>query len=140
VRSHPIRGVKGKDATDRDMEQNCQRAIVAGKILELSIPDLEVYIPGEHDEFVTLAYRQGTLTVDDILTTDCEIVSKRDLLLVYNFENQLSSGMRREIDYAINNDIRVFYFTSIDEIICKQLAELVDDLKLQKMQMKEYFD
>jgi len=136
--SHYIRGKKGKRATDRDMESNCQKAIVAGKVLELCIPALNIYIPGEHDEFVALAYKEQYLTEDDILTVDCELLNKRDLLIVYNTENYLSNGMVREVNYANKNGIPIYSFSEVCDRTINELQEIVESIQLEKKQVNEY--
>jgi len=132
--SHYIRGKKGKRATDRDMELNCQKAIVAGKVLELCIPALNIYIPGEHDEFVAMAYRKHRIDIDVVLDTDCDILDKRDLLIVYDYENFLSNGMVREINYAKKHDILIYSFNEICERTINELQEIVESIRLEKNQ------
>lgn len=136
--SHYIRGKKGNAATDRDIELNCQQAIVAGKILELTIPSLRVYVPGEHDEFVTKAYRKHYLTVDDILTVDCELLGKRDLLIVYNHENYLSNGMVIEVNYAKEHNIPIYSMSEVCERTTIELQGIVESIRLKKKQVNEY--
>jgi len=132
--SHYIRGKKGETATDRDMESNCQKAIVAGKILELCIPALNIYIPGEHDEFVAMAYQKHRIDIDVVLDTDCDILDKRDLLIVYDYENFLSNGMVREVNYANKNGIPIYSFSEVCDRTINELQEIVESIRLEKNQ------
>lgn len=136
--SHQIRGKKGETATDRDMELNCQKAIVAGKILELCIPALNIYIPGEHDEFVAMAYQKHRIDIDVVLDTDCDILDKRDLLIVYDYENFLSNGMVREVNYANKNGIPIYSFSEVCDRTINELQEIVESIRLEKKQVNEY--
>ena len=113
--SHPIRGSKGNNATDKDMKENNKLAIAAGNRWQKILYDafggpVDVYIPGEHDEFVLIAYRSGYLTEEQILSTDCQILDTCDMLLALN-EDCISKGMRIEIDYALDHDIPVLYIS-----------------------------
>jgi len=138
VRSHPIRGAKGKEATDKDMEQNNQRAIAVGKALEILVPYLDIYIPGEHDEFVVLAYKSGKLSEDSLLAVDCEILAKRDLLIVYDWQGGLSNGMITEINFAKENNIPLFSMTQLAEFTIDGLKLLVEEIKIKKERINEY--
>ena len=55
--SHSIRGPKGKDATNTEMQENCNRAILVGKFIRIQIPSLDLYIPAEHEDFIGRAYQ-----------------------------------------------------------------------------------
>ena len=62
--SHCIRGKYGQDATDEQMKENNRKAIEFAKKLAKMFPTIDFYCPGEHDEFVIIAYRKGYLTED----------------------------------------------------------------------------
>lgn len=125
--SHSIRGKKGKDATEEDMKQNNQKAIVFGKQLRRLFPKLCVYVPGDHDEFVLIAYLWGYLTEKQILQIDCDIVQKRNFVIAYTPDGYLSKGMKIEIEYAGMNGIPVIVIpgleTSNQDIISRQIKE-----------------
>jgi len=113
--SHPIRGKKGKDATIQDMEANNKKAVRIAKEWKCMLDDVlcesgpvEFYVPGEHDEFVMLAYNHGYLDETQILDIDCVIIDRCDLVLVYN-EEQISHGMQVEIDYARGHGMPVLF-------------------------------
>lgn len=106
--SHCIRGAKGADATHEDMEQNCKAAIEYGNKLRNAIPDLDLYIPAEHEAFVQRAYDKGFMTEDQILSVDCDILRDMDCVIAYNPEC-ISHGMQVEVDFATHNNIPVLY-------------------------------
>lgn len=128
--SHPIRGEKGEAATQAEIEANCQRAVKVASSIFLDCNligiNIEIYCPGRHDEFVQIAYRQGILTEDQILDIDCEILSRRDLLLAYAPNGLISNGMRREINHAIKLSTPNLIFS--DEEISK-VASWIKNLK-----------
>ena len=114
--SHPIQGRAGKAATPEMMETNNRIAIAWTKRLDIYFgSNLELYVPGEHDEFVLIAYLDEQLTIEQILDIDCKILAKRDVLLVANWENHLSGGMKREIDKAKELGIPIRVFDNIEE-------------------------
>ena len=94
--SHIIRGAKGVTATVDEMEANNQRAIDFTNELRKKFPTIEFYCPGEHDEFVLLAYLNDYLTEEQILDIDCDILAKRDLLINYVPDDYRSKGMQVE--------------------------------------------
>lgn len=122
--SHPIRGTKGKDATDEDIAVNCQSAIIFIEILRREFPELDIYCPAEHDEFVATAYREKILTESEILAVDCILLSKRDVLLVDTRQGFFSTGMKIETNYAYSRHIPVLFlsdFTMAKYIIYEYL-------------------
>ena len=70
-------------------------------------PNIDFYVPGEHDEFVLIAYRWGVLTEKQILDIDCEIVSRCSFLVVFAPDDYISKGMQIEVDYCVFNKIPV---------------------------------
>lgn len=127
--SHPIQGRAGKAATPEMMEMNNKTAIEWGKKLWLFFgSNLEVYVPGEHDEFVLIAFLDEKLTIDQILGIDCEILSKRDVLIVANWENHFSGGMRREIDEAKKLNIPVWVITGVEDNDLRALQMFLETL------------
>ena len=105
--SHSIRGKFGSAATLEQMEANNQKAIGFGRQLAEGFPNINFYIPGEHDEFVLIAYQKGDLTETQILDIDCDIVSRCNFLVVYSPDDYISKGMQIEIDHAVFNSILV---------------------------------
>ena len=98
--SHPIRGVKGAAATREDMEANNRMACEFAAMIRVAYPNLDLYVPAEHDEFIMLAYERGILTERDILSVDCDLVSRRDLLIMWLPDMHVSSGMWQEMREA----------------------------------------
>lgn len=105
--SHSIRGKYGNKATVEQMEANNQKAIDFGKQLIKEFPNVEFYIPADHDEFVLIAYQRGDLTERQILDIDCEIVSRCNFLVAFSPDDYISKGMQKEIDAAVANNIPV---------------------------------
>jgi len=131
--SHSIRGKLGNKATDRDMALNCNKAICVGTVLEICVPDLELYIPGKHDEFVCKAYRKNYLDEDRILDIDCDILNERDLLIIYNHQNYLSNGMQTEILYAKKHNIPMYSFMELNERVLDELRDIVKGLQDERV-------
>ncbi len=99
-------GIKGKEATEETMVKNCKKAIRYGNELRDVYPNVEFYIPAEHEGFVHRAYKMGFLTIDQILQIDCDIILTCDLVILYNHELVLSSGMKIEYEFAFENNIQ----------------------------------
>jgi len=98
--SHPIRGIKGADATKEDMQANNKLAISFGKFLQAQFPHVDFYVPAVHDEFVMIGYDESIFNEDDILHIDCKIVDTCDAVVAYIPERHISNGMLVEITHA----------------------------------------
>jgi len=112
--SHSIRGSKGKDATHEDMVQNNQKATTFGAIFSCKFPNIDFYVPADHDEFVLIAYKSGLLTENQILDIDCQILSKRHVLLNFIPDQYISGGMLKENMYAQENGIPILMAKDVD--------------------------
>jgi len=101
--SHSIRGKFGKDATCEQMAENCQKAIRFGNYLKTYFPKIDWYVPADHDEFVTIAYKKSYLTEKQILDVDCTIIGEGRCkgVLFYMPDDYLSGGMATEKVYSI---------------------------------------
>jgi len=115
--SHPIRGSKGNNATNIEMQKNCDAALALGNVLKAKFPNLDFYVPASSEPFVRLAYEHNYLTIQDILKIDCMIIDTCDMVIVYTPEGgELCGGCDMEYDHAIENDIPVCIFRTIAEI------------------------
>ena len=112
---HSIRGKKGINATNKDMRRNNDKAIVFGKALRRRFPGVDFYVPGDHDEFIIIAYRKKYLTEKQILDVDCMIVQQCNFMIVYSPDGYLSRGMKVEIEYAGENGIPVVVVAKLDK-------------------------
>jgi hypothetical protein len=131
--SHPIRGVKGKDATIQEMLENNQKAIEFGAKYRKTFPH-KIYVPAEHDEFVIIAYQKGYLTEEQILDIDCEILQSCEGVVFYNHELVMSGGMNTEFRCATNLKIPMAFISKWDEgtikileLLHKQIYETIID-------------
>lgn len=126
--SHSIRGKKGVNATDEDMQKNNQLAIAFGGQLRGCWPGVKFYVPGDHDEFVIVAYSNKMLTEKQILDVDCEIVKGCNFIIAFTPDGYLSRGMRVEIEYACSNGIPVIEVARLDETGIANINRQLQDL------------
>ena len=113
--SHSIRGKMGKDATPEYMRANNNKAIKLGQELRREFPTIDFYVPGDHDEFVLLAFMAKYLNEKQILDVDCMIVDKCNFVIAYTPDDFISGGMRTEIDYANLHDISVLVIDGVSD-------------------------
>lgn len=113
--SHSIRGRDGVNATDETMKRNNDLAIIFGRSLRRRWPGVEFYVPGDHDEFIIIAYRNKYLTEKQILDVDCQIVQTCNFIIVYSPDGYLSRGMKVEIEYAGEHGISVIVVGKLGE-------------------------
>lgn len=121
--SHHIRGKKGNDATQEEMNANRDDAIrVCNKVREL-LPNWTIYCPAEVDEVVNELFLSKTIGEKEILAADCKILERRDALLAYCKDNHVSGGMEVEIDHANTMRIPYLEFSGIDHRSFKETLQ-----------------
>ncbi len=111
--SHSIRGKLGPAATAESMAVNNKIAHEAVVLMRLVIPEIDFYVPGEHDEIISLLYQDGRLKEEDILWGDCELIKRNcKVLIAFTPDEFISTGMQIEIDFAHEYSIPVFIVNS----------------------------
>jgi len=126
--SHSIRGPAGKDASDDVVERNCKIAEEVAAWIRKNVPELELYVPAEHEDFVHICWKELYLTEDQILEIDCKILGKRDFHIVYVENNWTGGGIGIEITAAKKYGKIIFYISSLDEVTAAALRVVVKDL------------
>ena len=126
--SHAIRGRDGEKATQETMKKNNELAKHVGMVLRENffewqsldgMPNIELYVPADHDEVILLLFEKGYITVKQILEADCAIVRQCKLLLVYG--DYFSSGMLEELRCAEINEIPIISFIKLDKVTLKAI-------------------
>jgi len=134
--SHYIRGPKNVDATDEDMGKNIEAAIKLGEQLKAyfldwhrqdGLPEIYLYVPAEHDEFVITAYKRGFISETEILAVDCDIISKCDILLAWKDPTQ-SRGMIVEVEHADKMGIPILNFLELDKLVLFTLKRVIKEI------------
>lgn len=134
--SHPIRGSKVDDATKEEQMSNSERAKLCANELRKAFPELEIYCPGDAEDFVHLAYSSGMLTDTQILDIDCKILDGRDCVFAYAFD--ASRGMKIETDHADAYGIPVLTFEKLDNNVLRRIRTFVDGLIKAKENVEEW--
>ena len=116
--SHSIRGKYGKDATHAQMKENCDAMIVLGNQLRKALPNIEFYVPAEHEDFVQLAYDANYLNENEILEIDCMIINGCDAVVVLVPDgDELQGGRKIEYDHAVSHSKPVVIYRLVGEAI-----------------------
>jgi len=137
--SHPIRGKCGDNAPQEYADNNCELSIKIANQVRSLFPNLGMYVPAEHEEFVLAAYKTGNLTVPQILDVDCGIMLKKDLVIVLDIDGDISGGRAVEIDCAIDNQLPFFFLgatknkdsgeVEVSSKTFKRLKSFIDNLE-----------
>lgn len=125
--SHPIRGYHDCQNTGTGA-LNVLRAVTVGRILRDNVPGFDLYIPGEHQEFVSKAYHSGRMDDDAILAVDGEILLQKDLVIYFNPEHQFSSGMLYEKDAADRHNRESLGAAIAQYEFCEMTWRVIDDI------------
>jgi hypothetical protein len=137
--SHAIRGAKGPDATNAEMQTNINAAMRAASIIRQTLRsveakyevEIEIYCPADHDEFVMIAYRGGFLDEAQILAVDCAIVERCQALIWYSGLGP-SGGAEIEMTHARANDIPTFELPSLETNAIFKLEKQIEELVCQE--------
>ncbi len=124
--SHPIRGSKGKDATDEEMKANLDDAIKVCEQLRAGFPELDIYCPAEKDEALAYLLEKNYITIKQLLEADCNIIDRVDLVLYYTADVGLSGGMLVEHSHACSKNIPGRYFSKINDSIIAQIDNFIN--------------
>ena len=129
--SHPIRGLKGKDASENDIVGNLFAARVVAGIYKDWFPNIDFYVPAEHHDFINRAYEKGYLSIQQILEIDCDILKECDGVIFHNPEDLFSHGMAVEKIGADRNKIPhiVIYGAATLPDMRNSIEKLIDSIK-----------
>lgn len=130
--SHSIRGKKSAKATDEDMLRNCHAALEVAQWIRRVVPDIELYVPAEHEDFVQICYREKYLTEEQILEVDCKILERQDFYIVHEVDGWLGGGIKVEMDHAKKHGKLIYYVSSMDEVTAAALRVIVKDFQRAK--------
>jgi len=99
--SHSIRGAKGEAATPTDMKKNCDKVIEVADVIRFALPSVELYVPAEHEDFVSIAFLDKYLTEQQVLEIDCKIIDICDGVIIYcPPDDPIQGGRKVEFDHA----------------------------------------
>ncbi len=107
--SHSIRGELGVNATPESMAENNRIAHEAVLLMRLIIPEVDFYVPGEHDEIIGILHQGGRLTEEDILWADWELIGRTcKILITFAPDGFISTGMNIELKFVRELNMRIF--------------------------------
>ena len=116
--SHSIRGKYGKDATQVQMKENCDKAILLANTIRKIIPSIELYVPAEHEDFVELAYHHGYLTEKQLLEIDCLIINDCEGVITHIPEgDELQGGRLVEYNHTVKQNKPIYLFADVGQVI-----------------------
>jgi hypothetical protein len=112
------------------MRKNVADAKFQGSFFAKLFPhNIDLYVPGEHEDFVNIAYRDKYLTIEQLLEIDCKIIDGVDLVIFFAPDKmQLSPGMQVEYDHAMTHGKRTYVYERLThKVIADIYGELTQD-------------
>jgi nucleoside 2-deoxyribosyltransferase len=98
------------------MKENCDAMIRLANQLRKALPNIEFYVPAEHEDFVSIAYALNYLSEEEILEIDCKIIDYCDAVIVLVPQgDELQGGRKVEYDHAVENNIPVCVYCLVGE-------------------------
>ena len=119
--SHPIRG---KSGTPEEILTNVQIAREWGKKLRTTYPDINWYIPADHDEVVQELLRLGEVNIYGVMRADYAIIDRCDGLVAIPWCE--SAGVKDELLFADEQWIPIF--RAKEDFDVQDLAEYIGSL------------
>jgi len=127
--SHYIRGPEGDKASKKTIDTNIAKTKAVCQQLRIRFgSNLDLYVPAEMDEFPRIALELDFLNVEQVLDIDCVIVSRCDALILLDFEQCLSEGMKREKNTAIICGLPIYSLDGMDEVNLELLRVWLETL------------
>jgi len=123
--THPIRGSAGEASTAEVRKANNNKAKEFAQSFRQLFPHIDLYVPAEQDECLARLMENKVLTIEDVLTVDCEILQSRDILISYTPDGYCSEGMKIEIAAAKRKKIPRYSIVSIE--LLKKHTKLFED-------------
>lgn len=112
--SHPIRGSTG------NIEANCKKAEAAARRLRRVFPEVDFYVPAEHDLTLQILTADDRLTVDDVMYADLQILAACHGWMFYKFDE--SKGSEIESDKATDLFLFSAHYNQIFEYDIEKLS------------------
>jgi hypothetical protein len=91
--SHPIRGTTGK------IKDNCEKVERAVHRLRKLFPEVDWYVPAEHDLTLQILTAADKLSIDDVMFADLQILNACHGWFFYQFDD--SNGSEIEAEQAV---------------------------------------
>ena len=85
-----------------------------------------MYVPSEHEDFVSICYIDKLLTEKQILDVDCEILEKLQFHIIHEVDGWLGGGIKVEMDHAMKLGMAIFHVCSMDEVTAAALRVLAN--------------
>lgn len=120
--AHPVRGSSGDHASDMDILENLAMAHQFGSQLRQKFPDVEWYMPYEHEEIIQKLWRRG-LSAQSIIEASIDICLEKDVAVFWNGNGE-SNGMNQEFDAREFNSMPSVWITDLDEE-GEKIAEMI---------------
>lgn len=129
--SASIRGPKGNDATDLDIQENTQQGIFRGGELQQRFGSiLDLYVPHAHDEAIQWLWRGQHVNIKAILDADCAIIKQRDFMIVDGFH---SDGVKVEVACCEEKGIPIIYLKRNMDKSMLEIHTLINSLLRKKI-------
>jgi hypothetical protein len=122
--SNPIRGSNG------EIEKNCRKAEAAARRLRKVFPEVDFYVPAEHDLTMQILTEAQLIDVDAIMMADLTILRACHGWMFYFFEP--SGGSLIEWDEAMKSGFTFnqddWFSSDIEKLSYQQIRNLFSDL------------
>ena len=92
--------------------------MLIAKFIRKLVPAAELYVPAEHEDFVSIAFRDGYLFEHEVLEIDCKIIDTCDGVIVYcPPDDPIQGGRKVEYDHAVATICPVLIFEAAVEAV-----------------------
>jgi len=122
-----IRAERGEAATDEEIAINVERGVRMGRAIRGLFPELDLFIPHEHEAVLYELRKMGKITGNDIVKAYCETVKEKELLIIYL---PVSEGTEQEAKAAREACIPIVSFTDLSAWQTREIQRVIKELNI----------
>ena len=126
-----VRGHDGDNVSPEVKDANVREGMAIGLAIRKAFPELDLFIPHEHEVVVDKLWRLGFLSSSQIIKACCALVEEMDLLIVYTGRG-ISDGMQQEVEAARAKGVIVVCFDRWDDQAREDIANAIDFVSQNK--------
>lgn len=128
----PVRGHLGDAVSPEEKWANVQKGVEIGRAIRRHFPEIDLFIPHEHEEIIDELWRQG-LASDGIINATCTVAKRKDFSICYDGDG-ISGGMGREIDEVSRIGKPIVYIDQISDETEEAIAYMLNEIRKEKAQ------
>ena len=128
ITAYFMAAVRGPDGNA--CEQNLIIGSQVGGWLQEHFPQVEIWIPHDHEEIIQSALQDDDVDADRVLSWCCRLAITKDIGIAYTGTcGRMTDGMKREWDALVLHERPVIAFNECNDYAIERIARIISELK-----------